>query len=259
MTALLPAPVAQWPSRAPRISVIVCAYNEERYLKTCLHSVFAQTRVPDEVIVVNNASTDGTRAVALALPGVRLVDEPCPGLVRAREAGRRHSAGDLLVYLDADSRLPLRWIEQAERRFQANDDLVGLSGAFRYYDWDLGSRILLGAYDLLVAPVVHVIVRDLLRLGAVFYGGGFCVRREALDRIGGFDTSIEFHGEDTNLGRRLSRVGTVALSNRCSIATSARRYVALGRRAVFGLYIRNFCSEIFRRRPSDRGHVDVRV
>jgi glycosyltransferase involved in cell wall biosynthesis len=200
--------------------------------------VFAQTREPDEVLVVNNASTDGTRAVAEAFPAVRVVDEPRPGLVHAREAGRRRSTGDLLVYLDADSRLPLRWLEMVERRFRADADLVGLSGAFRYYDWDWIGRALLGAYDIVVAPAVHVVVRDLLRLGAVLYGGGFCVRRDALARIGGFDTAIDFHGEDTNLGRRLSKVGTVALSNRCCVYTSARRYVAMGKRAVFRLYVR---------------------
>ena len=45
-----------------RISAIVCAYNEEKTLPAALHSLFAQTRPPDEVIVVNNASTDHTRA-----------------------------------------------------------------------------------------------------------------------------------------------------------------------------------------------------
>ena len=52
-----------------------------------------------------------------------------------------------------------------------------------------------------------MLVKHLLRIGTVFYGGNFAVRREALERIGGFDTSIEFHGEDTNLGRRLFAVG----------------------------------------------------
>lgn len=259
MTAALPAPFAHWPSRALRISVVVCAFNEERYLRACLHSIFAQTRPPDEVLVVNNASTDGTRAIADAIPNVRVVDEHLPGLVRARETGRRHTTGDLLVYLDADSRLPLRWIERVERRFVADRDLVGLSGSLRYYDWDWIGRLLLGAYDVVIAPVTHVVVRDLLRIGAVLYGGGFCVRRDALERIGGFDTSIEFHGEDTNLGRRLSKVGTVALSGRCHVYTSARRYVAMGKLAVFRLYLRNFCSEIFRHRPSDQQHVDVRA
>jgi cellulose synthase/poly-beta-1,6-N-acetylglucosamine synthase-like glycosyltransferase len=45
----------------------------------------------------------------------------------------------------------------------------------------------------------------------IFYGGNFAVRREALDAIGGFDTRIEFHGEDTDLGRRLFAIGKVNL------------------------------------------------
>jgi glycosyltransferase involved in cell wall biosynthesis len=61
------------------ISVIVCAHNEERFLAGCLHSLLAQTRLPDEILVINNASSDRTRDVALAIPGVRIVDEPRKG------------------------------------------------------------------------------------------------------------------------------------------------------------------------------------
>jgi glycosyltransferase involved in cell wall biosynthesis len=243
----------------PRVSVIVCAYNEERYLKTCLHSVMAQSRPPDEVIVVDNGSGDATRAIAESFPDVIVVEEPHRGLVRAREAGWRRSGGDLLVYLDADSRLPFEWLARAERAFVRRPDLVGLSGAFRYYDWEAPGRFLLALYDYTVAPATHVLVHDVLGIGAVFYGGGFCVRRDALESIGGFDTTIEFHGEDTNLGRRLAQVGTVALSLRCVTYTSARRFRAMGTRQVVGLYLRNFCSEILRHRPSETRHVDVRV
>ena len=80
----------------------------------------------------------------------------------------------------------------------------------------------------------------------------------ALERIGGFDTSIEFHGEDTNLGRRLLRVGQVGLFRDCWLYTSARRYQAMGRGAVFRLYVRNFTSEVLYHRPKDTTHLDVR-
>ena len=70
-----------------RISVVVCAHNEEAYLAPCLHALLAQTRRPDEILVVDNASTDRTREVAEAVPGVRVVDEPRLGLVLARERG----------------------------------------------------------------------------------------------------------------------------------------------------------------------------
>ena len=85
------------------------------------------------------------------------------------------------------------------------------------------------------------------------------MRRDALDRIGGFDTTIEFHGEDTNLGRRLFKVGKVGLYRDCFLQTSARRYVAMGKAAVFRLYVRNFTSELLRHRPRDTTHRDVRI
>jgi hypothetical protein len=73
-----------------RLSFVVPAYNEEAYLPACLESVLAQTReLGDavEIIVVNNASSDRTREVALGYSGVRVVDEPRKGLTFARQAG----------------------------------------------------------------------------------------------------------------------------------------------------------------------------
>jgi glycosyltransferase involved in cell wall biosynthesis len=242
-----------------RMTVIVCAHNEARFLPGCLHSLLAQTRVPDEILVVNNASTDETGAVAAQVPHVRVVDEPRKGLVVARETGRNAATGDILVYVDADCRSPLTWLARVERRFTSDPELIALSGPYRFYDWDWWGRLLIRAYDFTLAPATQILVKHILRIGTVFYGGNFAVRREALDRIGGFDTSIEFHGEDTNLGRRLLAVGKVSLVRDCFLYTSARRYVAMGKGAVFRLYVRNFTSELLRHRPRDTTHVDVRV
>lgn len=241
------------------LSVIVCAHNEARYISACLHSLLAQSRRPDDILVVNNASTDETRAVALQIPHVRVVDEPRKGLVIARETGRMASTGDVLVYLDADCRAPLMWLARIEARFAADGALLALSGPYRYYDWDWWGRLLIRAYDFTLAPATQLLVKHILRIGTVFYGGNFAVRREALERIGGFDTSIEFHGEDTNLGRRLFAIGKVGLFHDCYLHTSARRYVAMGKAAVFRLYVRNFTSELLRHRPKDATHADVRI
>ena len=81
-----------------KVSVIVCAHNEAHYLSTCLYSLLSQSRIPDEILVVNNASTDATRAVAEEVPHVRVVDDPRKGWSsRARQAGAK--VGRLLVYL----------------------------------------------------------------------------------------------------------------------------------------------------------------
>jgi len=244
---------------ALRFSVIVCAHNEAQYLQACLHSLLAQSRTPDEILVVNNASTDSTRAVAEAIHGVRVVDESRKGLVVARETGRLTATGDIFVYLDADCRAPVTWLERIERRFMADPQLLALSGPYRFYDWDWWGRVLIRAYDYTLAPATQFLVKYVLRIGTIFYGGNFAVRRTALERIGGFDTSIEFHGEDTNVGRRLFAIGRVSLFNDCYLNTSARRYIAMGKGAVFRLYVRNFTSELLRGRPKDTTHIDVRI
>ena len=135
---------------------------------------------------------------------------------------------------------------------------VAVTGCYRFYDWDLTGRLLVRLYDYTLAPATHFLVQRVLRIGAVLYGGNFTVRRDALEAIGGFDTSIEFHGEDTNVGRRLAEVGHVRLSPRCHIYTSARRYQAMGRMRVLWLYISNFAAEILRHRPKDLTHEDIR-
>jgi glycosyltransferase involved in cell wall biosynthesis len=240
------------------ISVIVCAHNEVGYLPSCVHAVLAQTRPPDQFLVIDNASTDGTGDAVGSIPRVRVVREPRRGLVLAREAGRRAATGDLLVYTDADCRPPIWWLARVERRFLANPALLALSGPYRYYDWDVCGRLLLRAYDLTLAPATQLLVKHALGIGTVFYGGNFAVRRTALEAIGGFDTRIEFHGEDTNLGRRLLARGRVDLRPECWVHTSARRFRAMGKGAVFRLYIRNFVAELIHHRPHDASHVDVR-
>jgi glycosyltransferase involved in cell wall biosynthesis len=241
------------------IAVIVCAYNEAHYLPACLHSLLAQTRSADDIIVVNNASTDQTGAAARRVPGVRVLDEPTRGLVVARETGRRATDADIVAYVDADCRVPLQWLERVEARFAKGATIVAVTGPYRFYDWDRTGRALIRLYDRFVAPPTHLLVHQTLKLGAILYGGNFAVRREALAAIGGFDRTIEFHGEDTNLGRRLTPIGRVVICAECWVWTSARRYRAMGKRKVFGLYVRNFWSEILRHRPADREHLDVRV
>ena len=223
------------------IAVIVCAYNEARLLPGCLHSLLAQTRPADLIIVVNNASSDDTRTVAESIAGVTVIDEPRKGLVVARETARCHVRADVLAYIDADCCAPITWLERVEARFSSDVAPVAVTGPYRFYDWDRVGRTIIALYDRLVAPPTHAALHRLLGIGAILYGG------------------IEFHGEDTNLGRRLGGIGRVDLCRDCWVWTSARRYRAMGKGAVFRLYVRNFWSEIVHHRPADREHLDVRV
>ena len=114
------------------ISVIVCAYNEAPLLPACLHTLRAQTRPADEIIVVNNASTDATGDEARAITGVRVIDEPEKGLVVARETGRRAATGEVLAYIDADCRAPITWLERLSARFERPFAPVAVTGPYRF-------------------------------------------------------------------------------------------------------------------------------
>src|ERR1700730_3497866 len=178
------------------IATIVCAFNESQLLPGCLHSLLAQTRPPEDILVINNASTDATAAVARAVPGVRVVDEPAKGLVVARETGRLAAQTDIVAYVDADCRAPIGWLERIEARFWRRypDMPAAVTGPYRFYDWDASGRVLLRLYDLLVAPPTHAAVHHVLGIGAILYGGNFAVRRDALSQIGGLDRRVEFPG-----------------------------------------------------------------
>ena len=89
-------------------------------------------------------------------------------------------------------------------------------------------------------------------------GGNFVARKSALRAIGGFDTSIEFFGEDINVGRRLSEVGTVRFRLDFTAKSSGRRLARQGVLRTGGLYLLGYFSETVLRRPLNWRYADVR-
>ncbi len=86
----------------PLISAIICTHNREQYLGAAIDSLLSQTLDSYEVIVVDNASTDGTAAVAkarLANPKVRYIYEPALGLSVARNTGAAAAQAPIIAYL----------------------------------------------------------------------------------------------------------------------------------------------------------------
>jgi glycosyltransferase involved in cell wall biosynthesis len=203
------------------ISIIIPARNEEHYLESCLRAVQAQQRAIHEMIVVDNGSTDGTARIATAL-GARVVSEPVRGLPRAREAGRRAASGALLVYLDADMIIPPDYLTTLAAFFRAHPMVLAASTPFRYYDGNWLTNSIIAA-QFAIYKTLHV-----LQITRFIFGGSFAVRRETLAQIGGFNTAIEFYGEDTDLSKRLAKCGPVAFLDGVRSQTSARRYAQQG-------------------------------
>jgi glycosyltransferase involved in cell wall biosynthesis len=200
-----------------RISFVVPAYNEEAYLPACLDAILSQTRTLPaglsssdvEIIVVNNASTDRTREVALSYPNVTLVDEPRKGLTFARQAGFAASSGELIANVDADSRLTPGWLAQvlatfAEPTAHGKLPLAALSGPILYYDLTPRQRILVHVFYL-TAWTTYALNRYILRVGSMVQGGNFVTSRAALEAIGGFNTAISRTRKPTPTSANLSR------------------------------------------------------
>jgi len=246
-----------------KISFSIPAYNEEARIARCLESVQKEiTRAgmenECEVVVVSNASTDRTKEIALKFTGVRVVDEPRKGLTFARQAGFEHSTGELVANVDADTMVPPGWLDTALREFERNPKLVALSGPFIYYDLPPMKRFIASVY-IRVYLVAHILVQDILRAGAILQGGNFVVRRSAMEKIGGFDTSIHFYGEDTDVARRISKVGRVKWTLKFPMYASGRRLAHEGMLRSGWRYALNFLTTTFAGRPWSETYSDIRT
>jgi len=242
------------------LSFVVPAYNEENYLPACLEAILAQTRDREdrfEIVVVNNASTDRTREIALRYPGVKVVDEPRKGLTFARQAGFLSTSGALIANVDADSRLTPGWVDHVLAAFADDSELVALSGPFIYYDLTPMQQIGVRGFYL-IAWITYAINRYILRVGSMVQGGNFVVDRAALERIGGFNLAISFYGEDTDIARRMSAVGDVLFTHELKMFSSARRLKKEGLCVMAARYTVNYLWTTFFKRPFSSDHIDIR-
>jgi GT2 family glycosyltransferase len=110
----------------------------------------------------------------------------------------------------------------------------------------------------MVAFVVYAMNRWVLRAGSMVQGGNFVLRRDALLKIGGFNTAIAFYGEDTDIARRMSQVGEVKFTFRLKMFTSARRLKHEGILTMAGKYTINYLWTTFRKKPFTEEYIDIR-
>ncbi|MGP3535029.1 glycosyltransferase family A protein [Microbacterium sp. RD1] len=122
----------------PGISVVIPVKDDAEPLHRCLRALAAQSRLPDEVVVVDNGSTDDSAAVALAA-GARVVRCESPGIPAASARGFDVARGDILLRIDADCVPAVGWVDGMADAFDRRPDAAAFTGAARFID---GPRML---------------------------------------------------------------------------------------------------------------------
>lgn len=193
------------------ISVVVCTFNRSRLLRSVLDSLYKQTLPRDryEVIVVDNRSTDDTRAVVddfLSCGNIRYIYEARQGLAHARNAGWQAAEGSYVGYLDDDSLAPPEWLSVAS-------DIAG-EGRFEIFGGPIHPYYSVArpawykeSYDMRMFGVAE---EPLVFKGRGFLSGGnFFVSKRLLSLADGFRSDFGMvsrklaYGEETDLLLRL--------------------------------------------------------
>jgi glycosyltransferase involved in cell wall biosynthesis len=185
------------------VSVIIPVHNGGDEFRLCLAALEASTRRPDEVIVADDASTDGSRDLARQHgASVFSVDGRARGPAFARNRGAEKARGDILVFLDADVAIHADALAGMERCLSEHSEIAAVFGS---YDAEPRASDLVSRYKNLLHHYVHQHSR---REASSFWGACGAIRREVFTALGGFDEGYERPKiEDIEFGVRLRRAG----------------------------------------------------
>lgn len=198
----------------PRVSVVVPTWNEAAGIERFLRQFERQTlpRSEFEIVVVDGASTDGTRAIA-ARHADRVLVQKRKGIGGARNDGVDAASGGIIATTDADCEVPRDWLAVIVERF-ADSGVVAAVGPDSPLEGGWKPRL------------IYFFLRGFIRvmaLAGVYTTGGTntAVRREAFLRVGGYRGLP--HSDDVDLGFRLRELGNIVYDPRLHVRLSVRR------------------------------------
>lgn len=226
------------------LTIVIPVYNEQGYLKACLNSIVKQSVMPDEVIVVDNNSTDKSAQIASAYPFVRLINETKQGVVFARNTGFNAAKSDIIGRIDADSVLPDNWVQRVLAEFQ-DPGVAAVTGPVSYYDMPLPR--LNYQVNHLMCKFTHRWSKD----GPFLYGSNMAIRRNVWERVKKHTCLDQDMHEDIDLAIHLLKADyPIDYTKKILAKASGRRandswsgfveYVAMHRRAYTRHNLHNF-------------------
>ena len=177
-------------TQAP-VSVVIPVHNGAELIAAALDSVFAQTRPPIEVIVVDDGSTDGTAGIVRSFHDAILIQQTQRGAAAARNAGARQATSPFLAFLDADDLWPATRLERQLALFAEDQTLDFVSGSLMPFSQGPDGGIV-----ALQQPAAS-------RLPSVLL-----LRRDAFWKVGGFSSqwqvgeTIDWWARSVDIGLR---------------------------------------------------------
>jgi GT2 family glycosyltransferase len=184
----------------PRISAVVCSHNGERTIRDCLEGLL-DLEYPDyEVIVVDDGSTDATAEIAGEYD-LRLISTENRGLSSARNTGIEVATGEIVAYLDDDTRPDLHWLTYLAVGF-LNTEHAGIGGPNIS---SLGDGLIADCVANAPGNPVHVLLSD--REAEHIPGCNMAFRKDRLQAVGGFDPWFRVAGDDADLCWRMRERG----------------------------------------------------
>jgi len=198
------------------LSIIIPTLNEEKYLPSLLNSIKQQKVKEDlEIIVADAGSRDKTLEIAKSFSG-KIVAGGLPA--RGRNKGARVAKGDLLLFLDADLKLPLGFLENSFEEFRDRK----LAVASYCLEPETKKRIVKTGFNLLYnRPITFS--EKLLAYGAM----GILVKKEIFEKVGGFDENVKL-AEDMYFIRQASKIGKFGVIRSSKIYITLRRFESDG-------------------------------
>lgn len=188
-----------------KISVIIPVKNEEKKIEQCLAAVFAQSFVPDEVIIVDGHSTDETVKKAQKYP-VLIFYENYHTRAGANQIGIENANGDFIAFTDADCIPEKDWLENLMKEFR--EGIVGVGGGIINLGdglWEKSINLAVGTFLGSANSVQGRFFKEKRYVRSIS-GCNSMYRKLDLLRVGGFDVTLGT-AEDTELNSKLLKIG----------------------------------------------------
>ncbi len=185
----------------PRATVVVCSFNGGPWIRGCLDALAALEYPHYDVVVIDDGSTDDTAAIAREFDGVRVISTPNGGLSRARNIGLAAADGEIVAYVDDDTRAEPSWLNHLVLELLAGRHVAVGGPNLAPPDDGLVANSVAGA----PGGPVHVLVTD--REAEHVPGCNMAFHTSALRSAGGFDPAFRIAGDDVDVCWRLQDRG----------------------------------------------------